>query len=209
MFFCCKKSKKLLTKPRVSKFQVYILLPYKNILMKKNIWITTKIKHFSKIFKDKRTYEIFKTIISWILCLKNWKQWDLANIWWKTLAQIQYFFYKSNWSSKLLNQFRVSWIRNKISWCADKISDIVIFDWSIMTKNIKSNFSGFANWFFSNKDKKVVNWLEIFWASIITKTKIRYMLKKANVMYLEKWRMWVFKDVYLKSWIKKKKNTGL
>ncbi len=98
----------------------------------------------------------------------------------------------------------MSWIRNKIPWCADKISDIVIFDWTIMAKNIKSNFSGFANCFFSNKDKKVVNLLDVFWASIITKTKIRYMLKKADAIYLEKWRMWVFKDVYLKSWMKKR-----
>mgnify|MGYP007063688356 CR=1 FL=1 len=144
--------------------------------MKNNIWIMTKIKHFGGIFKDKRTYGTFKIIVSWILCLKDWKQWDLANIWWKTLSQIQYFFYKSKWSSSLLNSFRVSWIRNKIWWCADKISDIVIFDWTIMSKNIRSNFSGFASWFFSNKDKKVVNWLEVFWASIITKNKMRYML---------------------------------
>ena len=127
----------------------------------KNTWILTKIKHFNKSFKDKRTYEIFKTIVSWILCLKDWKQWDLANIWWKTLAQIQYFFYKSKWSSDLLNSFRINWVRNKRWWCSNKISDIVIFDWTIMSKNTKSNFSGFASWFFSNKDKKVVNWLGI------------------------------------------------
>ena len=144
--------------------------------MKNNNGILTKIKHFNKVFKDKRTYEIFKTTINWILCLKDWKQWDLANFWKKTLSQIQYFFYKSKWSSTLLNLFRVNWIRNKIKWCADKISDIVIFDWTIVTKNNKSNFSGFASWFFSNRDKKTVNWLDVFWASIITKTWIKYML---------------------------------
>ena len=144
--------------------------------MKKNNGILTKIKHFNKVFKNKRTYEIFKTIIVWILCLKNWKQWDLANIWEKTLTQIQYFFYKSKWTFKTLNYFRINWIRNKIRWCGDKKSDIVILDWTVVTKNIKSCFSGLANWFFSNRDKKVVNWLEIFWASIITKYWIRYVL---------------------------------
>ena len=260
--------------------------------MKKNIWIVTKIKHFNKVFKDKRSYENFKIIVSWILCLKDWKQGDLANLWWKTLNQIQYFFSKSNWNFKLLNSFRVSRIRNKIKWCADKISDIVIFDSTIMSKNAKSNFSWFTNYFFSNRDKKVVNGLDVFWASIMTKTKIKYMLnlwiffkkkvksskdvkkgsllneawrkfiektlrktkaclvildsgfkwadtckrifqvmkkhflvrinqsqlffdedgnkfkienmlKKKNAVYSDDWRMWVFNDVYLKSWIKK------
>ena len=144
--------------------------------MKNNSGILTKIKHFNMIFKDTRTYEVFKNIVNWILCLKDWKQWDLANVWWKTLSQIQYFFYKSKWSSALLNSFRVGWIRNKIWWCADKISDIVIFDWTIISKNSKSFFSGLASWFYSNKDKKVVNWLDVFWASIMTTTKIKYML---------------------------------
>jgi len=254
--------------------------------------ISTKIKHFSEVFKDIRTYEIFKSIINWILILKDWKQWDLANVWWKTLAQIQYFFYKSKWSSDLLNTFRIHWIRNKIWWCWDKISDICILDWTIITKNNKSNFSGFANWIFSNKDKKVVNWLEVHWSSIYTKTWIKYMLNlsiffkkivlnskdkrkwsllneawrkfiaktlsmtkswlivldsgfkwantckrifqvwkrhflvrispsqiffdkdnnkfkienlliKANATYFNNWKMWVFKEVFLKSWVKK------
>lgn len=135
--------------------------------MKNITGINIKIKHFSKIFKDNRTYEVFKSIIMWILCLKDWKQWDLANVWWKTLSQIQYFFYKSNWSYSLLNRFRVDWIRNNVWWCRDKKWDILILDGTIMSKNNKSNFSGFANWFFSNRDKKVVNWLEVFWASMM------------------------------------------
>lgn len=185
--------------------------------MKNNIVFIQKIKHFSKIFKDKRTYDVFKTIIVWILRLKNWKQWDLANVWWKSLTQIQYFFYKSEWSSDLLNKCRVEWIRNKILWCIDKISDILILDATIMKKNNKSNFSGFASWFFSNKDKKVVKWLEVFWASIITKTKIKYMLdlsifykkkilnskdKRKWSLLNEAWRKFIIKMVWkTKSWL--------
>ena len=48
-----------------------------------------------------------------------------------------------------------------------------------MAKNNKSKFSGFANWFFSNRDKKVVNWIEVFWASIYTKSWVKYMLDLA------------------------------
>ena len=104
------------------------------ILMKNNTGINTKIKHFSKIFIDKRTYEVFKSIIIWILCLKDWKQWDVANVWWKTLSQIQYFFYKSNWSYSLLNRLRIDWIRNKVWWCRDKKWDILILDGTIISK---------------------------------------------------------------------------
>ena len=99
--------------------------------MKNNSGILTKIKHFKNIFKDSRTYENFKTVINWILCLTNWKQWDLANFWEKTFYQIQYFFNESKWNFKTLNDLRVKWIRNKIWWARDKISDILIFDWSI------------------------------------------------------------------------------
>lgn len=284
--------KNKLDKPKTAQNQsIYYILTY-YILMTNNSGIMTKIKHFNEIFKDKRTYEIFKTIVSWILCLKDWKQWDLANVWWKTLAQIQYFFYKSKWSSDLLNSFRINWIRNKIPWCADKKSDVVILDWTIISKNNKSSFSSLANWFYSNRDKKIVKWVEVFWASILTKSWIKYMLNlriffkkiklnfkdkrkwslvneawrkfiikvlsntkawlvvldsgfkwaytckwiyqvmkreflvrisqsqvffdenntkykienmltKATVTYFNNWRMWVFKNVFLKSWIKK------
>ena len=179
--------------------------------------INTKIKHFSKIFKDNRTYEVFKSIIMWILCLKDWKQWDLANVWWKTLSQIQYFFYKSNWSYSLLNTFRVEWIRNKVWWCIDKKWDVLILDATIMAKNNKSNFSGLANWFFSNRDKKVVNWLEVFWASIYTQSWIKYMLdlaifykkqilnskdKRKWSLMNELWRKFIIKMVWkTKAWL--------
>ncbi len=182
-----------------------------------NTGIITKIKHFSKIFKDKRTYKTFKSIIFWILSLKDWKQWDLANVWWKTLSQIQYFLYKSNWSYLLLNTFRVEWVRNKVWWCADKKGDILILDGTIMAKNNKSNFSGFANWFFSNRDKKVVNWLEVFWASIYTKSWVKYMLdlaifyKKPKLnskdnrkwsLINEAWRKFIIKMVWkTKAWL--------
>ena len=185
--------------------------------MKNNTGIINKIKHFSKIFKDRRAYEVFKTIISWILCLKDWKQWDLANVWWKTLSQIQYFFSKSEWNSKLLNKLRIEWIRNKIWWCADKISDILILDATIMKKNNKSNFSGFASWFFSNRDWKIVNWLEVFWASIYTKSWVKYMLdlaifykkqifnskdKRKWSLLNEAWRKFIMKMVLkTKAWL--------
>jgi len=185
--------------------------------MKNNTGINTKIKHFSKIFKDNRTYEVFKSIIMWILYLKDWKQWDLANVWWKTLSQIQYFFYKSNWSYSLLNRFRVEWIRNKVWWCRDKKWDILILDGTIMSKNNWSNFYGFANWFFSNRDKKVVNWLEVFWASIYTQSWVKYMLdlaifykkqilnskdKRKWSLMNELWRKFIIKMVWkTKSWL--------
>ena len=101
--------------------------------MKNNNGISTKIKHFIEIF-DKRTYETFKVVINWILCLKNWKQWDLANLWEKSLWQIQYFFSKSKWNFKLLNRLRVQWIRNKILWARDKKGDVLILDGTIFTK---------------------------------------------------------------------------
>ena len=111
--------KNKLDKFKAVKNQKYIDIPLTYILMKNNTGIINKIKHFSKIF-DKRTYEIFKIIINAISCLKNWKQWDLANVWWKALSQVQYFFYKSKWKASLLNKLRVERIRNKIWWCREK-----------------------------------------------------------------------------------------
>jgi len=143
--------------------------------MKNNNGISTKIKHFFEIF-DKRTYETFKIVINWILCLKDWKQWDLANFWGKTLWQIQYFFSKSEWNFKLLNKLRVQWIRNKVWWARDKKGDVLILDWSIFTKNKSSKFWWLTDYFFSNRDKKVVNWIELFWASIYTKSGLKYVL---------------------------------
>lgn len=174
------------------------------ILMNTKSGIITKIKHFHEVFKDKRTYEIFKTVVSGILLLKNWKQWDLANVGWKTLAQIQYFFYKSDWSSQLLNSFRIQWIRNNISWCNDTKGDIVIFDGTIGKKNDASSFHGLANWFYSNRDKKVVNGLEVFWASIVTKTWARYMLnlslffKKTQLSSLDQRKWSLVNDTWRK-----------
>jgi hypothetical protein len=143
--------------------------------MKNSTWIINKIKHLNKIF-DKRSYETFKIIINWILCLKNWKQWDLANLWETTLWKVQYFFDKSRWDYNILNEMRIQWIRNKIWWARDKISDILIFDWTVFAKNKASKFSWLADYLFSNRDKKVVKWIELFWASIITKNSLKYML---------------------------------
>jgi len=187
------------------------------ILMNTKTGIITKIKHFHEVFKDRRTYEIFKTVISGIWLLKDWKQWDLANVGWKTLAQIQYFFYKSQWNSRLLNSSRVQWIRNKIPWCADTKGDIAIFDATVETKNNTSSFRGLASWLFSNRDKKVVNGLEIFWASIVTKSWTKYMLnlslffkktvlnfqdmKKPSLIW-EAWRKFITKTLSMtKAWL--------
>ena len=143
--------------------------------MKNNIGIATKIKHFTSIF-DKRSYETFKIVVNWILCLKNWKQWDLANLWEKTLWQVQYFFSKSTWNYELLNTLRIQWIRNKIWWARDKLSDILVFDATVFAKNKASKFKWITDYFFSNRDKKVVNWIELFWASIVTNNGLKYML---------------------------------
>lgn len=137
--------------------------------------ISQKIKHFYWIF-DKRTYEIFKIVVFAIINLRNWKQADIANFWNKTLWQVQYFFWESSWDFKLLNKLRVKWIRNKVQSAQDKKSDILCFDSSIIAKNINSSFSWLANYFFSNKDKKIVNGFDLFWASIITKTWLKYVL---------------------------------
>ena len=156
------------------KNQKYIL--YKlYILMKNNTGITNKIKHFINIF-DKRSYKTFKIVVNWILCLKDWKQWDLANIWEITLWKIQYFFDKSSWNYEKLNNLRIQWIRNKIWWARDKKSDILIFDWTVFAKNKASKFWWITDYFFSNRDKKVVKWIELFWASIIAKNGLKYML---------------------------------
>ena len=152
--------------------------------MKNISGIITKIKHFSKLFKDKRTYEVFKVVINWILCLKDWSQWDLANFWEKTLYQIQYFFNESKCDFKILDNLRLQWIRNKVWWARDKISDILILDWSIFTKNKSSKFWWLTSFKYSNKDKKVVNWLELFWASIHTKNGLKYVL---DLSIFQKW----------------------
>ena len=113
------------------------------------------------------------------------KQWDLANLWEITLWKIQhpkgtsfraYFFNKSKWNYEFLNKLRVQRIRNKIWWARDKISDILIFDATVFAKNKASKFSWLANYFFSNRDKKTVKWIELFWASIITKNGLKYIL---------------------------------
>jgi len=143
--------------------------------MNKDIQIWQKIKHFYNIF-DKRTYEIFKNIVSSFVFLRNPKQADIANLTWKTLSQIQYFFNKSVWDFKLLNNLRLSWIRNKIYGAWNKKSDILLLDSTIIAKSKNSEFSWLSNYFFSNKDKKIVSWFDLFWASIITKSWIKYIL---------------------------------
>jgi hypothetical protein len=153
--------------------------------MKNNTGITNKIKHFIKIF-DKRSYKTFKIIINWILCLKNWKQWDLANLWEVSLWKIQYFFDKSNWDYEILNKLRVQWIRNKIWWARDKISDtprvlpsgrILIFDATVFAKNKASKFSWLADYFFypqgaprQIETEKLLNEINSSWRKFMSKT---------------------------------------
>jgi len=143
--------------------------------MTKFTGIATKIKHFFEIF-DKRSYETFKQVVSSFIFLREHKQADIANLNWISLAKIQYFFNKSVWNYKILNDLRLKWIRNKIWWAWDKKSDVLILDSSITAKSKNSTFSWLTNYFFSNKDKKVVNGFDIFWASIITKNWFKYIL---------------------------------
>ncbi|MDQ7023883.1 MAG: hypothetical protein Q9M97_10470 [Candidatus Gracilibacteria bacterium] len=143
--------------------------------MKNNTGIKNKIKHFINIF-DKRSYETFKIVVNGILCLKDWKQGDLANLGEVTLGKIQYFFDKSKWNYQKLNSLRIQWIRNKIGGARDKISDILIFDGTVFAKNKASKFCGLTDYFFSNKDKKVVRGIELFGASIITDNGLKYIL---------------------------------
>ncbi|MDQ7023735.1 MAG: hypothetical protein Q9M97_09700 [Candidatus Gracilibacteria bacterium] len=107
--------------------------------MKNNTGIKNKIKHFINIF-DKRSYETFKIVVNGILCLKDWKQGDLANVGEVTLGKIQYFFDKSKWNYQKLNSLRIQWIRNKIGGARDKISDILIFDGTVFAKIRLQNF---------------------------------------------------------------------
>ena len=166
-------AKKNLTNDKVpkSKYIIYQL----SILMNKFTWIATKIKHFSQIF-DKRTYKTFKNVVSSFLFLREHKQSDIANLTWKALYQIQYFFNKSVWNYKILNELRIKWIRNKISWAWNKKSDVLNLDSTIISKSKNANFSWLTNYFFSNKDKKIVNGFDVFWASIINKNWLKYIL---------------------------------
>ena len=164
---------KKLDKRISSKIEVYYIL--NTMLMNKFTWIATKIKHFYKIF-DKRTYDTFKNVVSSFIFLREHKQADIANLTWKALHKIQYFFNESVWDYKILNNLRLKWIRNKISWAWNKKSDILSLDSTIIAKSKNSNFSWLTNYFFSNKDKKIVDGFDIFWASIITKNWIKYIL---------------------------------
>ena len=143
--------------------------------MNKFTWIATKIKHFYSLF-DKRTYEVFKNVIISFIFLREHKQADIANFTGKNLSQIQYFFNKSVWDYKIVNDSRLKWIRNKINWVWDKKSDILLLDSTIITKSKNASFSWLTNYFFSNKDKKIVNGFDVLWASIITKNWIKYVL---------------------------------
>jgi len=154
------------------------------------ICFAQKIKHFCEVF-DVRSYKTFKSVVTWLLCLRDWKQADLAYIWEKTLWQIQYFFSKSIWDFKLFNKLRIQWIRNKIWDAWDKKSDVLVLDGTVFWKNKDSRFSWLADYFYSNKHKKVVNGFEVFWASIYTKSGLKYMLDICMFQKINTKKSWI------------------
>jgi hypothetical protein len=139
------------------------------------IRINNKIKHFFTIFNAK-TYKTFTLIMKYMLFLDKPNITDIAFQSGKTISEINYFFNWAKWNFKLLNKFRITWIRNKFSWCSDKKSDILILDSTIISKNIWSIFWWKLRFFFSNSSKKVVKGFDFFWASIKTISWVKYML---------------------------------
>lgn len=139
------------------------------------IQIDNKMKHFFKLF-TKNTYSTFKNVLKYRIFLSNPNITDIAYESDKSITDINYFFNWAKWSYKLLNDFRIRWIRNKFYWCRDKISDILIMDSTIFGKNIWSSFWWKTRYFYSNSHKKVVNGFDFLWASISTTMWQKYML---------------------------------
>ena len=124
---------------------------------------------------DKRTYSSFLSVIKATIALRKWKQADLALVWQKTLRQVEYFFSWARWCYNELNDFRLRFIRNKPNF-ADRKSDYVVLDWSAIKKNRDSTFKWLTERVYSNKEKSVVNWFNLFWASILTSKWLKYVL---------------------------------
>jgi hypothetical protein len=136
--------------------------------------VTQQIKHFKKMF-DVRTYRTFQATVKAILCLRNFKQADIAQVSQKTLRQIQYFFSSAKWCAEKLDEFRLRFLRNKTDF-RDRRSDFAVADGTTVKKNRDSVFSGLTDQFWSNLHKQTVNGFEIFGVSIQTKTGVKYML---------------------------------
>lgn len=142
--------------------------------MKKVFNFKQQIKHFSKMF-DQRSYETFQVVVDGISKLKSWKQADLACVSEKTLRQIQYFFDKAKWSFEKLNEFRLTFVRNKPNF-RDRKSDFVALDGSTMKKDSDASFSNLVGYVYSTKDGKSVNGFHLYGASVQTKTGRKYIL---------------------------------
>jgi hypothetical protein len=103
----------------------------------------------------------------------------------KTLRQIQYFFDKAKWSCQKLNDFRLSFVKNKPDF-RDRKSDFVALDGSTMKKDSDANFGNLVGYMYSNKDKTTVNGFHLYGASIQTKTGRKYILD-FMLFFKEKW----------------------
>lgn len=163
---------------------VIIKQPLTLFPMKKVFNFRQQIKHFSQIF-DQRTYQTFQAVVEGVAKLKNWTQADLACMSEKTLRQIQYFFDKAKWSFRKMNDFRLSFVRNKSDF-RDRKSDFVALDGSTMKKDDDANFGNLIGYVYSNKDKKSVNGFHLYGASVQTKTGRKYILD-FMLFFKEKW----------------------
>jgi hypothetical protein len=123
---------------------------------------------------DARTYKTFIAVVKGISSLRNWTQADLACLSDKTLRQIQYFFDKAKWSFGQMNEFRLRFVRNKPDF-RDRKSDFVALDGSTMKKDDDANFNNLVSNIYSTKDDKIVNGLQLFGASVQTKTGRKYI----------------------------------
>lgn len=141
--------------------------------MKKVINFRQQIKHFKVIF-DSRTYLNFVVVAEGMIKLREWKQADLALLGEKTLRQIQYFFKSASWSAKKLNEFRLRFLRNKSDF-RDRKTDFVVADGSVLGKDQNASFSFLTEKVYSNLEKKVVNGIKLFGASVHTKQGVKYV----------------------------------
>ena len=145
-----------------------------NLFSMKNIFqFRQQIKHFKSLF-DARTYLNFIAVVEGMIKLREWKQADLALLGDKTLRQIQYFFSNACWSAKKLNEFRLRFLRNKSDF-RDRKTDFVVADGSVLEKDKDASFSFLTEKVYSNLEKKVVNGIKLFGASVHTKQGVKYV----------------------------------
>lgn len=141
--------------------------------MKNIIHIRQQIKHFKSLF-DSRTYLNFIVVVEGMVKLREWKQADLALFGDITFRQIQYFFEKACWSAKKLNEFRLRFLRNKSDF-RDRKSDFLVADGSVLEKDKDASFSFLTEYVYSNLEKKTVNGIKLFGASVHTKQGVKYV----------------------------------